>query len=64
MKSLNQQTQTLLKMKPKDFKKWYNGLNGKKFERISKPKTEEELKSKLLIAQLGCAAISYSVCYN
>ena len=51
-------------MKPNDFYKWYDGLNGKKFERISKPKTDDELKSKLLFAQLGCNAISYSICYN
>lgn len=51
-------------MKPNDFNKWYDGLNGKKFERITKPKSDEELKSKLLCAQLSCAALSYSICYN
>jgi hypothetical protein len=51
-------------MKPSNFDKWYDGLNGKKFERISKPKTDNELKSKVLFAQLACNAISYAICYN
>jgi hypothetical protein len=51
-------------MKPKDFDKWYDGLNNNKFERITKPKSDQELKSKLLFAQLACTAISYAICYN
>jgi hypothetical protein len=51
-------------MKPSNFDKWYDGLNGKKFERITKPKTDSELKSKVLFAQLACNAISYSIAYN
>ena len=51
-------------MKPKDFDKWYDGLNNNKFERITKPKSEKELKSKLLFAQLACTAVSYAICYN
>jgi hypothetical protein len=47
-------------MKPNDFEKWY----GKTFVRISKPKTDAELKSKLLMAQLACSAISYSIYYS
>ena len=51
-------------MKPNDFDKWYDDLNSKKFERITKPKSDEELKSKLLFARLACDAISYSINAN
>jgi hypothetical protein len=51
-------------MKPKDFYKWYYGLKNNKFERITKPKSDQELKSKLLFAQLACTAVSYAICYN
>lgn len=47
-------------MKPNDFDKWY----GKSFVRVSKPKTDAELKYKLLLAQLACSAISYSIAYS
>jgi hypothetical protein len=51
-------------MKPSNFDKWYDGLNGKKFERITKPKTDDELKSIVLRSKLACNAISYAICYN
>jgi hypothetical protein len=51
-------------MKPSNFDKWYDGLNGNKFERVTKPKTNDELKSILLRAKLACNAISYAICYN
>ena len=51
-------------MKPNNFDKWYDDLNGNKFVRISKPKTEEELKTIVIRAQLACSAISYAICYN
>ena len=51
-------------MKPKYFDKWYDGFNNNKFERITKQKSDQELKSKLLFAQLACTAVSYAICYN
>jgi hypothetical protein len=51
-------------MKPNNFSQWYDDLNGKKFERITKSKTDDELKYIVLRAQLACNAISYAICYN